>query len=61
MVEDGTVPVIENGRGNCHVYVDETADLSMAADIVPERQNPAGWASATLCRSILVHEKSEEA
>lgn len=34
VVENATVPVIETGTGNCHVYVDETADLSMAADIV---------------------------
>ena len=29
-----TVPVIETGAGNCHIYVDETADLQMATDIV---------------------------
>ena len=34
VVEQATVPVIETGTGNCHVYVDETADLDMAADIV---------------------------
>ena len=34
VVEKATVPVIETGTGNCHVYVDETADLDMAARIV---------------------------
>ncbi len=34
VVEKSTVPVIETGTGNCHVYVDETADGKMAADIV---------------------------
>ena len=34
VVENSTIPVIETGTGNCHIYVDETADLQMAADIV---------------------------
>lgn len=34
VVENATVPVIETGLGNCHVYVDETADLNMAANII---------------------------
>lgn len=33
-VENAKVPVIETGVGNCHVYVDEYADLNMAADII---------------------------
>lgn len=33
-VNNATVPVIETGIGNCHVYVDSSADLNMAADIV---------------------------
>jgi glutamate-5-semialdehyde dehydrogenase len=34
VVEESTVPVIETGVGNCHVYVDATADLKMALDII---------------------------
>lgn len=34
VIENATVPVIETGAGNCHIYVDRTADLRMAADIV---------------------------
>ena len=34
VVENATVPVVETAAGNCHVYVDGDADLSMAADIV---------------------------
>ncbi len=34
VVENASVPVIETGRGNCHVYVDDEADLEMAANIV---------------------------
>lgn len=34
VVENATVPVIETGAGNCHVYVDEFADADMAAKII---------------------------
>ncbi|MCR5143787.1 MAG: glutamate-5-semialdehyde dehydrogenase [Lachnospiraceae bacterium] len=34
VVKNATVPVIETGTGNCHIYVDESADLQMAVDIV---------------------------
>ncbi len=34
VVENATVPAIETGTGNCHVYVDKTADLDMAKNIV---------------------------
>lgn len=34
VVENSTVPVIETGVGNCHVYVDKTADIDMAANII---------------------------
>ena len=33
VVQNATVPVIETGTGNCHIYVDETADLAMAVQI----------------------------
>lgn len=34
VVNNATVPVIETGTGNCHVYVDESADIKMATDII---------------------------
>lgn len=34
VVANATVPVIETGAGNCHIYVDETAELDMAAEIL---------------------------
>ena len=34
VVKNATVPVIETGTGNCHIYVDEYADFKMAKDIV---------------------------
>ena len=59
MVENSTIPVIETGTGNCHVYVDETADLSMAADIILNAKTQrVGVCNA--CESILVHEKVKE-
>lgn len=34
VVENSTVPVIETGSGNCHIYVDDSADINMAAKII---------------------------
>ena len=34
VVENSTVPVIETGTGNCHVYVDKDADQKMALNII---------------------------
>lgn len=56
VVENSRVPVIETGAGNCHVYVDEYADLSMAADIIFN----AKISRPSVCNAIetvLVHEK----
>ena len=43
VVQNSTIPVIEHGDGNCHVYVDGAADLEMAADIAfnAKVQNPS--------------------
>lgn len=54
VVSQSTIPVIETGTGNCHIYVDETADLSMAADIVMNAKTQrVGVCNA--CESLLVH------
>ncbi len=55
VVQNSTVPVIETGTGNCHTYVDESADLEMAVNIVinAKTQRP-GVCNA--CESLLVHE-----
>ena len=55
VVQNSTVPVIETGTGNCHIYVDESADLDMAVRIVinAKTQRP-GVCNA--CESLLVHE-----
>ncbi len=59
VVENSRVPVIETGAGNCHVYVDESADLAMAADIIFN----AKTTRPSVCNAIetiLVHEKVAE-
>ena len=56
VVENATIPVIETGTGNCHVYVDESADLDMALAIVfNAKTQRIGVCNA--CESLLVHEK----
>lgn len=56
VVEGSTVPVIETGTGNCHVYVDESADLSMAADII-ENAKTQRMGVCNACESLVIHEK----
>lgn len=56
VVENSTIPVIETGTGNCHVYVDETADFQMALDIIfNAKTQRIGVCNA--CESLLVHRK----
>jgi glutamate-5-semialdehyde dehydrogenase len=54
VVEESTVPVIETGVGNCHVYVDADADLDMALEIVlnSKTQRPSVCNAA---ETMLVH------
>jgi glutamate-5-semialdehyde dehydrogenase len=56
VVQNSTVPVIETGVGNCHIYVDEAADLEKAVAIVfnAKTQRPGVCNAA---ESLLVHEK----
>jgi glutamate-5-semialdehyde dehydrogenase len=56
VVENSTIPVIETGTGNCHIYVDEEADLSKAVPIIINAKTQRiGVCNA--CESLLVHEK----
>ena len=60
VVEQSTIPVIETGTGNCHIYVDETADLEMAADIIMNAKTQrVGVCNA--CESVLVHKDVKDA
>lgn len=54
VVNNSTIPVIETGTGNCHIYVDETADLNKAIDIIfNAKTQRIGVCNA--CESIVVH------
>lgn len=59
VVEGATIPVIETGTGNCHVFVDETADLSMAVDIIDNAKTQR-MGVCNACESLLVHSKIAE-
>jgi len=55
VVRESTVPVIETGTGNCHIYVDATADLDMAVEILYNAKTQRiGVCNA--CESLVVHE-----
>lgn len=59
VVNKSTIPVIETGTGNCHIYVDETADLQMAADIVINAKTQrVGVCNA--CESLLVNRRVKD-
>lgn len=56
VVENSTVPVIETGSGNCHIYVDKTANTEMAADIIfNAKTQRIGVCNA--CESLVIHSK----
>ena len=54
VVQNATVPVIETGTGNCHIYVDDSADLEMAVQIIDNGKTQR----ASVCNALetcLVH------
>ncbi len=54
VVETSTLPVIETGTGNCHIFVDESANLDMARDIIVNAKTQRlGVCNA--CESLVVH------
>lgn len=59
VVENSSVPVIETGAGNCHIYIDETADAQMASDIVfnAKTSRPSVCNS---CESLVIHSAALE-
>lgn len=59
VVENSSVPVIETGAGNCHIYIDETADAKMAADIVfnAKTSRPS---VCNACESLVIHSAALE-
>ncbi|MCR6110819.1 glutamate-5-semialdehyde dehydrogenase [Bacillus sp. A301a_S52] len=55
VVENARIPVLETGAGNCHVYIDESADKTMAVSIVvnAKTQRPS---VCNACETVLIHE-----
>ena len=54
VVENATVPVIETGTGNCHVFVDESADPAMAVRII-ENAKTQRIGVCNACESLVIH------
>ena len=54
VLQNATVPVIETGVGNCHIFVDESADLDRAAEIIFNAKTTRPSVCNT-CETILVH------
>lgn len=54
VVNNSTVPVIETGTGNCHIYVDESADFDMALDII-ENAKTQRLGVCNACESLVIH------
>ena len=56
VVEQSTIPVIETGTGNCHIYIDRYADVQKAVPIVHNAKlQRLGVCNA--CESLVIHEK----
>lgn len=58
-VENATVPVIETGTGNCHVYIDDSADIDMAVSILFNSKT-SRISVCNSCESMLVHKGISE-
>lgn len=56
VVENSTVPVIETGSGNCHIYVDESADINMAANIIFNAKTQR-ISVCNACESLVINSK----
>ena len=54
VVENSTVPVIETGSGNCHIYVDDEADINMAAEIIFNAKTQR-ISVCNACESLVIH------
>ena len=59
-VENSTVPVIETGTGNCHIYVDKDADLNKAVSIIYNAKTSRP-SVCNACESLVIHKEIAEA
>lgn len=55
-IENASVPIIETGTGNCHVYVDKNSDLNQAIDIIINAKTQR-VSVCNACESVLVHKE----
>ena len=53
-VENSTIPIIETGTGNCHVYVDESADVEMASNVIFNAKTQR-YSVCNACESLVIH------
>ena len=54
VVENATVPIIETGTGNCHVYVDKYADVEMASKVIFNAKTQR-YSVCNACESLVIH------
>ncbi len=59
VVENSSIPVIETGTGNCHIYVDKDADLDMAVKIIKNAKTQR-ISVCNACESLVVHNSVRE-
>ncbi len=59
VVNTATVPVIETGTGNCHIYVEQSADINMAAEII-ENAKTTRVSVCNACESLLIDKEIAE-
>ena len=55
-VQNSTIPIIETGTGNCHVYVDEFADVDMATNVIFNAKTQR-YSVCNACESLVIHSK----
>lgn len=58
-VENSSVPVIETGTGNCHIYVDKYADINMAVNIIHNAKTSRP-SVCNACESLVIHKDIAE-
>lgn len=58
-MQNSTVPVIETGTGNCHIYVDEYADIDMAVEVIDNAKTQR-MGVCNACESLVIHEDIAE-
>ena len=59
VLKNSTIPVIETGTGNCHIFVDESADLPMAVNIIDNAKTQR-MGVCNACESLVIHRNIAE-